>query len=63
MNEVRDVAARMEQLLRERPRTFYALLRELGDAEYRVILQAWGSLREARRLGRDEHGLYILGQP
>ena len=63
VSAVRDLAARMEQLLRERPRTFYALLRELGDAEYRVILQAWGSLREARRLTRDEHGLYLLRQP
>ena len=63
MSEVRAVAARMEQLLGERPRTFYELLRELNDAEYRVILQAWGSLREARRLGRDEHGLYLLRQP
>ena len=60
MSDVRAVAARMVDLLRERPRTFYELLRELGDAEYRVILQAWGSLREARRLGRDEHGLYLL---
>ena len=63
MSEVRAVAARMEQLLGERPRTFYELLRELNDAEYRVILQAWGSLREARRLGRDEHGLYLLRPP
>jgi hypothetical protein len=60
VSEAHDLAARMEQLLRECPRTFYALLRELGDAEYRVILQAWGSLREARRLARDEHGLYLL---
>jgi hypothetical protein len=56
------IAARIEQLLREQPRTFYDLLRALGDAEYRVVLQAWGTLREARRLGRDEHGLYVLRQ-
>ena len=62
MSEVSTVAARMEQLLRERPRTFYELVRELGDAEYRVILQAWGALRQARRLGRDAHGLYLLRQ-
>jgi hypothetical protein len=62
VSDVGAVAARIEQLLRERPRTFYELLRELGDAEYRVILQAWGSLREARRLGRDAHGWYLLRQ-
>jgi hypothetical protein len=60
VSEVRALAARMAQLLRERPRTFYELLRALPDAEYRVVLQAWGSLREARRLGRDDHGLYLL---
>jgi hypothetical protein len=52
VSDVGAVAARIEQLLRE-----------LGDAEYRVVLQAWGSLREARRLGRDAHGLYLLRQP
>jgi hypothetical protein len=62
VSDVRAVAARIEQLLRERPRTFYELLRALGDTEYRVVLQAWGTLREARRLGRDEHGLYLLRQ-
>jgi hypothetical protein len=62
VSDVRAVAARMEALLRERPRTFYELLRALGDAEYREVLQAWGTLREARRLGRDEHGLYLLRQ-
>jgi hypothetical protein len=60
VSEVQALAARMEQLLRERPRTFYDLLRDLEDAEYRVILQAWGALRQARRLGRDAHGLYVL---
>ena len=60
MSDVRAVAARIEALLRERPRTFYDLLRALGDAEYREVLQAWGTLREARRLARDEHGLYLL---
>jgi len=62
VSDVRAVAARIELLLRERPRTFYDLLRALGDAEYREVLQAWGTLREARRLGRDEHGLYMLRQ-
>ena len=62
MSDVGAVAARMEALLRERPRTFYDLLRALGDAEYREVLQAWGALRQARRLGRDEHGLYLLRQ-
>ena len=54
------LADRIAAMLRERPRTFYELLRELPDVEYRAILQAWGSLRERRALGRDEHGRYRL---
>ena len=52
------VAERMARLLAERPRTFYELLRELPDVDYRTILIAWGSLRERRALGRDDHGRY-----
>ena len=54
------VADRMATLLAAQPRTFYELLRELPDVEYRAILQAWGALRERRALGRDPHGRYLL---
>ena len=54
------LADRMAALLAERPRTFYELLRELDDVEYRAILQAWGALRERRALERDAHGLYLM---
>lgn len=54
------VAARIEALLSEQPRTFYDLLRHLEDAEYRTILQAWGALRERKRLTRDHDGNYLL---
>jgi hypothetical protein len=54
------VVARMTELLRARPRTFYELLRELDEVEYRTILQAWGTLREGKALGRDEHGRYLI---
>ena len=53
-------ADRMAALLAARPRTFYELLRELPDVEYRAILQAWGALRERRALTRDAHGRYLL---
>ena len=53
-------AERMVALLTERPRTFYELVRALDDVEYRAILQAWGTLRERRALGRDEHGRYLI---
>ena len=54
------LAERIAALLGERPRTFYELLRELPDVEYRAILQAWGALRERRALGRDAHGRYLI---
>jgi hypothetical protein len=54
------VADRMQALLGACPRTFYELLRELDDVEYRAILQAWGALRERGVLGRDEHGRYLI---
>jgi hypothetical protein len=57
------VAERMRALLRERPYTFYELVRQLEDVEYRMILQSWGVLRERRLLGRDPHGRYLERNP
>jgi hypothetical protein len=54
------LADRMVQLLAARPRTFYELLRELDEVEYRDILRSWGALRERRALARDAHGRYLL---
>lgn len=54
------VAERMTDLLRARPRTFYELLRELDEVEYRTILRAWGALRERKALGRDHDGRYVI---
>jgi predicted transcriptional regulator of viral defense system len=57
------LADRMATLLGARPRTFYELLRELDDVEYRAILQAWGALRERGVLGREPHGRYLIKTP
>ena len=54
------LADRMAALLAARPLTFYELLRELPDVEYRAVLQAWGALRERRALARDAHGRYLF---
>ena len=53
---------RIAALLAARPLTFYELLRELPDVEYRAILQAWGALRERHALARDDHGRYLLAR-
>jgi len=39
--------------------SFYAILQALEDVDYRVILQAWGILREKDLLARDEEGRYL----
>ena len=57
---VERVAERMTTLLRAQPQTFYELLRQLDDVEYRTVLQSWGLLRERKGLGRDEHGRYLI---
>ena len=57
------VADRMTALLSARARTFYELVRELPDVEYRTLLQAWGALRQRRALGRDEEGRYLIRTP
>jgi hypothetical protein len=54
------LADRMQALLAARPLTFYELLRELPDVEYRAILQAWGALRERRALAREPDARYRL---
>jgi len=54
------VADRMAALLGARARSFYELVRELPEVEYRTLLQAWGALRDRRVLARDEHGRYRI---
>jgi hypothetical protein len=55
-----EVTERIAALLRERPRSFYAILQSLGDVEYRTILAAWGTLHEREALARDDEGNYVL---
>lgn len=58
--EVRRVAERMLTLLREKPVQFMDLVRAFPDVPYRTILLAWGEVREAHRLTREEEGEYHL---
>ena len=58
--EVKRVAERMTAMLRERPVQFMDLLRTFPDVPYRTILLAWGQVREAHRLAREEDGEYFL---
>lgn len=60
MNHSSEIADRILALLKEEPMSYYAILRALEDVEYRVILQAWGILREKDLLSRDPEGNYLL---
>ena len=60
MNHSSELADRILALLKEEPMSYYAILRALEDVEYRVILQAWGILREKDLLARDPEGNYLL---
>ena len=60
MSHSSDIADRILALLKEEPMSYYAILRALEDVEYRVILQAWGILREKDLLARDPEGNYLL---
>jgi DNA-binding transcriptional ArsR family regulator len=54
-----EIAERILALVKEEPKSFYAILRALEDVDYRVILQAWGILREKDLLARDDEGRYL----
>jgi DNA-binding transcriptional ArsR family regulator len=60
LNHSSEIADRILALLKEEPMSYYAILRALEDVEYRVILQAWGILREKDLLSRDPEGNYLL---
>ena len=46
--------------LRARPVFFMDLVRAHREAPYRTLLLAWGRVREAHQLSRDDAGRYFL---
>ena len=50
----------IEQMLTERPHSFYEVLQRLEHEDYRTVLQAWGDLRRDIHLVVDAHGRYRL---
>ncbi len=60
MSHSSEIAERILTLLKNEPMSFYAILQALEDVDYRVILQAWGILREKDLLARDEEGRYLF---
>jgi len=55
-----SVTTRIQQLLAERPHSFYEVLQRLETDDYRTVLQAWGDLRRDVALVVDAHGRYRL---
>ena len=60
MSHSSEIAERILTLLKDEPMSFHAILQALEDVDYRVILQAWGILREKDLLARDKEGRYLL---
>ncbi len=57
------LADRILARLKDGPLHFEDILLEFSDAPYRVMLQAWGRLREAGALGREiETGKYVANE-
>ena len=54
------LAGALVALLRERPRHFGELVEAHMDAPWRDFLRAWGEVRAADLLGRDDAGRYVI---
>ena len=49
--------------LRARPRHFAELVEAHGGVAWRDFLRAWGEVRDADVLGRDDEGRYLINEP
>jgi hypothetical protein len=58
--EVEGMAASITATLRARPVFFMDLVRAHREAPYRTLLLAWGEVRAAHRLSRDDESRYFL---
>lgn len=57
------LADKILERLKEGPLHFEDILLQFPEAPYRVVLQAWGRLREAGSLGREiETGKYTANE-
>lgn len=55
-----ELAERLLQEVRERPQQFSELVLAHMDVPWREFLKAWGELRAADVLGRDDDGRYLI---
>ena len=57
------LAEKILERLKDGPLHFEEILLQFPEAPYRVVLQAWGRLREAGSLGREiETGKYVANE-
>ncbi len=55
-----DLAETILAEIRDRPRQFHEVVEHHMDVPWRELLRAWGELRAAELLGRDDDGNYIV---
>ncbi len=58
--DIQGLADRMKEVCKQKPFFFYDLLKAFKSVPYRVILMAWGHIREQLVFERDEEGRYIF---
>ncbi len=63
MPELSRLAAAMLREIRERPQQFHELADAHRDVSWPEFLRAWGELRRACILGRDDDGNYTIATP
>ncbi len=57
-----ELAERLMQEVRERPQQFSELVLAHMDVPWREFLKAWGELRAAEILARDDDGRYLIAE-
>jgi hypothetical protein len=58
-SDIDALEQRMVELARQKP-VFYAdFLHDLGDVDYRMVMLAFGQIRQKRLFNRDDKGRYV----
>jgi hypothetical protein len=61
VSDMSDLARTLIEEIRARPQQFSELVEAHPDVPWRTFLRAWGELRSAGVLSRDDYGRYLIG--
>jgi len=60
---VSPLATVIHREIQTKPRQFHEIVDAHRDVAWRELLKAWGELRAANLLGRDNDGNYVIATP